>query len=65
MITWIISILIAVGFIASGVLYAIFAPRNRVKVKKDAPGRAVYVNNKGISMDERNIYSIPYEDCNL
>lgn len=65
MVTWIISIVIALVFIAAGVLYAIFAPKNRLNSKKDAPTRTVYVNNKGISMDERNIYSIPYEDCNL
>lgn len=65
MLTWIISGVIALAFIASGVCYAIFAPKHKAVSKKDILNKAVYVNNKGISMDERKVYPIPYEDCNL
>lgn len=64
--TWIISIIIALVFIGSGILYVIFAPKHKVNAKEvGTHEEAVYVNNKGTSMDERKIYSIPYEDFNL
>ena len=65
MLTWIISVVIAVAVIVSGVLYAIFAPGHRVCSQKNKADKTVCVNNKGISMDKRDVYSIPYEDCNL
>ena len=63
--TWIISIIIMLIFIGSGIFYAIFAPKHKVNAKKVGTHEKAVYNNKGTSMDEREIYSIPYEDFNL